>query len=264
MKVLSKLGLGVDVLSQQVLAAVGYMPALNSFTLRFHPFAQPNLKKLQAASSSFQQLDYLAVYAASSEDLFYLVQLRPLISGVQTIILEISHCLQMDYHLERAAWTLCEHAHLLDVLSICYPDYGPESHEIQSQNLLSTISRLALKKLAIFNAHIPWDDSFEDVITTSRKWRGSMTQFVMPCQTVTHFGLRMFARFSALEVLFVNLMEEDVPPAVGLISAPRSNRTVRLESHFLLSDMLPTDVVALAQWVALLFLMIVMLTLSTE
>ncbi|KAG8777711.1 hypothetical protein FRC12_000240 [Ceratobasidium sp. 428] len=246
MKALSCLGLGVDTLSKQVLAALGQLPSLRLLTMRFHQLARIDLQDLKIPSSWFQQLNSLAIYSVSAENLFYLLRQRPLISGLQSLFLDITAGSRIDHHLEQVLQILCSHAPGLHTLEICFPDRGEDAYEVQSQDLMPILSRLPLKKLALQNVYISDDETFETFILGCMTWRNSMTHFLMPCQIVTPFGLQALARFSALKVLSVNLDEDSPIPGVDFTEPPINPGTLRLESHFLLSQMLPDEVEALA------------------
>ncbi|KAG8792713.1 hypothetical protein FRC12_005107 [Ceratobasidium sp. 428] len=246
MAALHSLGLGVDTLSQQVLAAIGQLPLLKLLTLRFHRFAQPGLRDLNVSSSWFQQLSNLAVYSASAESLFHLVQHRPLISGLQSAFLEVTEGSRIDRLLERAFQMLCDHAPRLDMLEICFPDNGDDAYEMRSQNLMPILSQIPLKKLALQNVYVSSDEVLEDFFWGCSIWQGSMTHLLMPCQIVTAAGLQALAGFHLLKVLCVNLDDNSPAPEVNPTLPPINHKALRLESHFLLHKLLPDQVEALA------------------
>ncbi|KAG8701083.1 hypothetical protein FRC09_005568, partial [Ceratobasidium sp. 395] len=247
MRALRSLGLGVDTLSRQVLAAVGQLPLLRLLTLRFHQSAQPGLQDWTVPSSWFQQLNNLAVHSVSAENLFHLLRQRPLISGLQSVFFEITKGSMIDHHLEQAFRMLCSHAPQLDTLEICFPDNGEDAYEMQSQDLMPILSRIPLKKLALQNVYVAEDEAFETLILGCRTWRSSMTHLLIPCQIVTPFGLQALAQFSTLKVLRVNLDEDSPIPGVDATEPPINSGTLHLESHFLLSQMLPDKAEALAR-----------------
>ncbi|KAG9101802.1 hypothetical protein FS749_003105, partial [Ceratobasidium sp. UAMH 11750] len=239
------LGLGADTLSNAVLAAAGQIPELRVLTLRFRPMSQTDISSLLVQGGSFARLSRLVVWGAWPTDLADLVNLSPLITGIRSAFLEVLEGSVVDRPLDQVFGALRGNAKCLEDLDLCFPEPIEGPYELRSSQLLSIISHIRLKRICFRNVCLPGDQSFGHFLAHCHIWQSTLTHFVMPCQPATLSDLQLFAGFSALDVLAVNIDVLNIPSIQSTHLNPISKRTLQLESYFLLHHLLPETVEAL-------------------
>ncbi|KAG9090195.1 hypothetical protein FS749_000751 [Ceratobasidium sp. UAMH 11750] len=239
MKSLRCLGLGADTLSSSVLVAAGQIQGLEVLTLRFRPMSQRDITSLHIPDISFTQLSRLVIWGAWPTDVVHLVKLRPLVAGIKSAFLEVPEGSVIDGLLAQAFEALRENANRLEDLDVCFPQPIGGPYELHSNHLLSIISQIPLKRICLQNVCLTPNQPFRHFIAHCSTWWATLSHFFMPHQPATLDDLQILARFTALDVLAINIEVVDIPLIQHHYVNPISRRTPRLESYFLFHHLLP-------------------------
>ncbi|KAG8734300.1 hypothetical protein FRC10_011775 [Ceratobasidium sp. 414] len=246
MVALRSLGLGSDSLCDSVLAAAGQIPELQVLTLRFYRDSNLDAANLHVPADSFHKLSHLVVRGAWPRDLFHLVQLRPLVAGIQSVVLDVFEGSRDDLSLEKAVVILRENAKYLEDLDLCFPLSMSGPYEIRSGALIPKVSQIPAKRIGLRNVRLRSEHPFDYFLASCATWRATLTHLVMPDQPASPHELQLLAKFSVLEVLSINIQVVDVPQVSEIKLKPISGKILRLESYFLLHHLRPRDVEQLA------------------
>ncbi|KAG8733219.1 hypothetical protein FRC10_000343 [Ceratobasidium sp. 414] len=244
---LKSLGLGCYSICNTVLAAAGQIQGLQSLTLRFHHDSDVDMANLQIPDGSFTKLSILVIWGAWPSQLFHLFKLQPLISKIQSAVLDVFEGSIIDRYLDKAFEILRDGAECLEELDLFFPSLTQEPYEIWSDRLLLIISDIPLKHIRMRHVCLSWGQGpFDEFLERCNTWQKTLVQFIMPDQPALPNDLVLFARFRALEVLSVNLQVVDVPAVQQLGEMPISAQTLRFESYFRLHELQPETVYNLA------------------
>ncbi|KAG9095688.1 hypothetical protein FS749_009996 [Ceratobasidium sp. UAMH 11750] len=242
------LSLGADTLSNSVLVAAGQIQGLKVLTLRFRPISQKDINSLLIPDGSFTRLSRLVILGAWPTDLVHLMKLRPLITGIKSAYLEVSEGSIIDRPLDQAFEVLRDNAKHLRDLDLRFPEPEEGPYELRSNRLPDIISRIPLKRICFRNACLPQGQPLNHFVAHCQIWRETLTHFIMPCQPTSLDDLQLFARFTTLDVLAVDIKVDTIPSIQHTFPNPISKRALRLESYFLLHNLLPEMVEGLASF----------------
>ncbi|KAG8704329.1 hypothetical protein FRC08_002291 [Ceratobasidium sp. 394] len=232
---LRELGLGIDVLSESVLAAAGGLPYLGVLTLRGHKNSRAKRSAMDVPQGSFPSLKRLVAWGVWPADLLRILNVRPLPFRIESASFEV-----LSPH--GGARTLAEDRDIFRSLSRgapCLRDLGfafPRSSGtcLTSLESLSPLFDLRLERLRLHHVCLQARERLGELFKLCPRWHDSLVHFGMRRQAVGLDDLKELARFNSLQTLSVALCIGSVPAHHGAWIEPKSKQRLRLESDFAL------------------------------
>jgi hypothetical protein len=241
---LRKLGLSIDVLTPDVMTAIGALKRLGYFTIRGREHAEAIVDEPQLRDEHFSSLTHLAIWDVEAGRLNRLIALTPLLSGVRYASFVVRYTPDIGDHLPSIFEGLRVGATLLQDLSFTFPS-GEIPYRVP-RPVLESLLPLPLKRMQFLNACVegPEDCGFFYVGRFPE-----LEQLLWPQQPATWDCLRRLARRWALRVLRVQLANPAlIEPLEGTIE-PVSKNVLRLESDFRFAGAQPESIDNLARYV---------------